>query len=100
MRVEDNPSAGRYELFVDGRAAGFAEYRLHDGRMELVHTEVESGNEGAGLGSGLARAVLDDARDRGLPVEPRCEFMAGYIARHPDEYLDLVVPEMRDQVTA
>jgi predicted GNAT family acetyltransferase len=99
MRVEDNPSASRYELFVDGQVAGYAEYELRDDRIELVHTEVEAGHEGAGLGSKLARAVLDDARTRGLPVEPTCEFMAGYIARHKDEYLELVVPELRDQVS-
>ena len=98
--VKDNPDASRYELFVDGEVAGFAEYRLHDGRIELLHTEVEAGHEGAGLGSRLARAVLDDARDRGLPIVPRCEFMAGYIARHADDYLELVVPEMRDQLSA
>ena len=98
MPVKDNPDASRYELFVDGKVAGFAEYRLHDGRIELIHTEIEAGHEGAGLGSRLARAVLDDVRDRGLPIEPRCEFMAAYIARHTDEYLELVVLEMRDQL--
>ena len=87
MTVKDNPDAARYELFVDGQVAAFAEYRLHDGRIEFVHTEVEAGHEGAGLGSRLARAVLDDARDRGLPVEPRCEFIAGYIARRVSAHL-------------
>ena len=100
MRIEDNRSASRYELFLDGQVAGIEEYRLHDGRIELVHTEIEPGHEGEGLGSKLARFVLDDARTRGLAVEPRCEFIAGWIARHRDEYLELVVPEMRDALSA
>jgi hypothetical protein len=29
-----------------------------------------------------------------------CPFIAGYIRRHADQYLDLVVPEMRDKLTA
>jgi hypothetical protein len=33
-----------------------------------------------------------------LAVVPRCPFIAGYIHRHPDEYLDLVTPELRERV--
>jgi hypothetical protein len=29
---------------------------------------------------------------------PLCPFIAGFIRRHPDEYVDLVVPEMRERV--
>jgi hypothetical protein len=31
-------------------------------------------------------------------VVPMCPFIAGYIRRHPDEYLDLVMPDLREQV--
>jgi len=41
------------------------------------------------VGSALVRAVLDDVRRRGLRVEPRCPFIAAFIARHP-AYADLV----------
>jgi hypothetical protein len=27
-----------------------------------------------------------------------CPFIAGYIRRHPDDYLDLVMPELREQL--
>ena len=87
--VRDNPDEGRYELFVDERLAGLATYILSGQTMTIPHTEVQPRFEGQGLGARLARFVLDDARDRGLRVVPRCPFVAAYIKRHP-EYADLI----------
>jgi predicted GNAT family acetyltransferase len=47
-----------------------------------------------GLGTRLARGALEDARARGVVVEPYCPFIAHFIERHLDEYRDLVAPEM------
>jgi uncharacterized protein len=88
-QVINNADAGRYEVSLDGKPAGFAEYRLRDGRVIFTHTEVDSTFEGHGLGSSLARGALDDVRDRGLQAVPLCPFIAAYIERHP-EYQDLV----------
>ena len=96
--VRDNPEESRYELLVDGRLAGFAQYRLEDERITMYHTEVEPEYEGRGLGDELAHDALDDVRRRGLTLVPLCPFIAAYIRRHPDEYLDLVAPTMRDRV--
>lgn len=100
MRIEvhDNPDEDRYEIRVDGQLAGFAQYRLRPGKISFVHTEIDSEREGAGLGSRLVRFALDEARMRGLSVVPICPFVAGYIERHPGDYLDLVVPAMRRKV--
>lgn len=96
--VRDNPGRSRYEVFADGQLAGFALYRLRGERMTLIHTEIDPAFEGRGIGGELARHVLDDVRARGLELEPVCPFMSGYIRRHPDQYLDLVIPAMREQV--
>jgi hypothetical protein len=87
--VCDDPGAARYELFVAGELAGFADYVLSGETMTIPHAEVEPRFEGRGLGSRLARFALDDVRSRGLSVVPRCPFMAAYLKRHPD-YADLV----------
>jgi predicted GNAT family acetyltransferase/glutaredoxin len=87
--VVDVPERSRYELRVGGETVGEAAYRLRDGRIVLIHTEIDEALEGRGLGSVLAAAVLEDARRRGLEVVPLCPFIAGYIERHP-EYADLV----------
>jgi uncharacterized protein len=98
VTIHDNPEETRYEVWQDGQVAGFAYYALGERRITFIHTEIEPEYEGAGLGSRLARFALDDARERGLAVVPRCPFIAGYIHRHPDEYLDLVTPELRERV--
>jgi predicted GNAT family acetyltransferase len=89
IEVADNPQAARYEVTLDGRLAGFAEYRLKADKIVLVHTEILPEFEGKGLGGRLASAALDGARDAGLTVVPLCPFMADYIKRHP-QYADLV----------
>ncbi|GGM52719.1 N-acetyltransferase [Micromonospora sonchi] len=92
--VVDNPSAGRFEIMVDGQVAGFAEYRRRNGTISFTHTLIESNFEGRDLGSKLARGALDAVREEGSGVLPFCPFIRGYIQRHPD-YLDLVPTDQR-----
>jgi predicted GNAT family acetyltransferase len=89
-RVTDNASAHRYELTVDGEVAGYVEYHDNGTRRSMNHTVVEPSYEGEGLGSTLAKAALDDARERGLEVLPYCPFIRSYIDHHRDLYVDLV----------
>ncbi len=101
--VVDVPEESRFEIRVDGRLAGFAEYRTkpggaHPGLLVFTHTEVDEAFEGRGLGSVLVRAALGSARERGLPVRPDCPFVRAYVARHPDQYLDLVPDDLRPRL--
>ncbi|MGH2512613.1 MAG: GNAT family N-acetyltransferase [Candidatus Limnocylindrales bacterium] len=91
VEIVDRPERRRFEILTDGRLAGSARYRLEDGRITFIHTEVDPALAGQGLGSRLARHVLDDARARQLDVVPMCPFIAGYIRSHP-AYQDLVRP--------
>ncbi len=91
--VTDVPDQHRFEVRLDGALAGFAVYHRRGGRIYLVHTEVDPAFEGKGIGSALAKGVLDAERAAGEPVVPLCPFMRGYIDRHPD-YTDLVDKEM------
>ena len=90
VTVRDQPEVERYEVWVDGRRAGLAAYRIDGEVIVFTHTEVDDAYEGQGLGGRLARYALDDARARGLDVLPLCPFIRGWIKRHPD-YADLVV---------
>jgi len=90
VHVSDNAELNRYEVFVDGTLAGFAQYRLRDGRITMFHTEVEPAYGGQGVGSRLVKVALDDVRDRGLKVVPTCPFVAAYARDHADEYPGLV----------
>jgi predicted GNAT family acetyltransferase len=98
VSVSDNPEQSRYVATLDGSQVGFAEYRLDGSTIVFTHTEVDDAAEGKGVGSTLARTALDEARDRGLRVVPRCRFIAAFIGGH-DEYLELVDDENRGLVT-
>jgi hypothetical protein len=75
---------------TSGGAVAFVEYeRTGGGRIALLHTEVPEALSGQGIGSKLARGVLDALRAEGAKIVPRCEFVAAYVARHP-EYRDMV----------
>jgi predicted GNAT family acetyltransferase len=87
--VIDVPDDHRYEIRVAGELAGFAVYHRRGGRAYFVHTEVDPRFEGRGLGSTLAKGLLDAERALGEPVVPLCPFIRSYIDRHPD-YADLV----------
>jgi uncharacterized protein len=85
--VEDNPDKSRYEAWLGERLVGIAEYELPDesGPIVFVHTEVMPEAEGKGVGRGLARGALDDVRRRGLKLVAECEFIAGFLKRHPED---------------
>ncbi len=97
LTVRDNPSESRFEAVIDGRVAGFAQYIRSDQLVVYPHTVVEPAFEGQGVGGALARAALDDARERALPVLATCPFIHGWMGRHP-EYQDLAY-QNRSQVS-
>ncbi len=90
VRVVDNPDKNRFEAYVGDSLAGLVTYHTRPGVVTLVHTEVDKAFEGHGVGGHLAQVALEDARSRGLQVEPRCPFIARYLERHP-EFADLVL---------
>ena len=90
IEIADRPDQRRYVLTVDGAEAGEVAYRRQGERLLVDHTEVDPGFEGQGLGSRLARHVLDDARARHLSIVPYCPFLSAYLQRHPEDR-DLVV---------
>ncbi|WP_448070689.1 GNAT family N-acetyltransferase [Georgenia yuyongxinii] len=90
INVTDAPEQGRYEAFVDGELAGFTEYVADGDRLVFPHTVVDPAFAGRGVGSALVRGALDDVRARGLRAVPVCSFVRSWLARHEDEYGDIV----------
>jgi predicted GNAT family acetyltransferase len=87
--VVDNPTMKRFELKLDDDEYAAAYYRLEDGQIVIVHTEVPFRFSGQGIASQLAQAVLEQIRSRGLKIVPQCQFFSAYLAKHP-EYSDLI----------
>jgi uncharacterized protein len=93
--LTDDTAAGRYELRIDGGLAAIEDYTLADDVISFNHTEALDGFEGTGAAGQLAERILDEARRRGLQVLPVCPYLASFIGKHPEEYLDLVPADRR-----
>jgi hypothetical protein len=86
--IINNNAKHRYELAVDGHIAA-TYYKLADGVITFVHTEVPPELGGKGIGSKLIQGGLDQVRAAGLKVIAQCPFVKGFIDKHP-EYADLL----------
>lgn len=89
IEVRKNEEASRYELVLDGRVVGVADYRQVGNALVFPHTEITGPLRGQGLGDQLIKGALDDVRRAGRTLVPSCWAVAEYIAEHP-EYADLV----------
>lgn len=88
-KVTENVQQHRFELpIVDGALAA-AYYRVEDGRVVLIHTEVPSEFSGQGIASQLARGTFELLRATGRKAILKCPFMSGFFVRHP-EYSDII----------
>lgn len=92
--VVDNPDKSRFELRLDNKTIGWAEYRPGGDSVIIAHTEIVEGHEGTGMGGVLVRGTIAGIRARGKTVLPVCPFAKAYVSRHPD-LADRVVPSLR-----
>jgi predicted GNAT family acetyltransferase len=87
--VHRNAARSRYEISLDGRLVGFADYRADGDTIVFPHTEIEPSMRNEGLGAELVRGALDDVRARGGTVVAQCWYVAEFIDQHP-RYADLL----------
>lgn len=85
VSVTNNVRERRYEARVDGALAGYAGYDETPEVIAFTHTKVEPAYEGKGVGGALARAAMDDVRERGdRQVVAVCPYIVGWFDKHPD----------------
>jgi predicted GNAT family acetyltransferase len=82
--ILDVAESNQYELHDAETTIGSARYRDRGDSRAFTHTVVDSAYEGQGLGSRLARFVLEDAVAQGKRIVPICPFIAAYLRRHHD----------------
>ena len=79
--VVHNREQLRYEVYADGKRAGFTQYHRTGDRVVFTHTEIDKAFSGQGLGKVLAGEALDDVVANGKVIVPMCEFIAGYLKK-------------------
>jgi predicted GNAT family acetyltransferase len=86
--ITHDQDSRRFTVVEDGLIAEL-NYRMAGSQMVITHIGVPRALEGRGIGSALAKAGLDYARQQGMGVVPLCSFARRYIERTP-EYQPLV----------
>lgn len=88
LPVAHNLQARRFEIKKDDYLA-VLKYELLEGKIIFSHTGVPDALGGQGIGSRLAKAGLDYAKQNRLQVVALCSFISAYINKHP-EYRELL----------
>lgn len=86
--IVNNRAHHRFELTAEGHLAA-TYYKISDGVITFIHTEVPPELGGKGIGSQLVKGALDQVRSEGLKVVAECPFVKAYIDKHAD-YADLL----------
>ena len=83
LHIRHDAAAQRFEAQVEGGTAECV-YRLGNGLMNIVHTEVPPRSEGRGIAAALVQAALAHARAMGWRVRPSCSYVRSWMRRHPE----------------
>jgi uncharacterized protein len=89
VKIDNNALKHRFETEVRAQTA-FLNYRIADNVITFTHTEVPANLKGRGIGTALAKAGLEYAKEHALKVVPQCSFVAEFVRMHP-VYQPLVV---------
>ena len=89
--IVNNEARGQFQLVLDDNLA-WLEYRIRDGVIVLMHTDVPDLLGGKGIGTALAAYAFDYARAHHLSVKVYCPFVQKYVQRHP-ELSDIIVSQ-------
>jgi predicted GNAT family acetyltransferase len=79
----------RFNIAVDGKTVGVADFVDRDGQRIFPHTVVDPAFQGRGLATILVREALEATRETGRRVVPQCWMVAEFIDKNP-EFADLL----------
>ena len=95
MTVIHNTTNHQFEIhFSDAKA--LLQYRIRDGIMYFMHTEVPDGKEGQGVASRLAEFSLNYAKKNNHTIVVYCPFVKAYLKKH-HEYVALIEESKQDK---
>ncbi len=94
LSVVHNVSLRRFEDQTGDAPLSFLSYTFEGDCVVFDHTFVPDELRGQGIAAKLARAALEESRQRRWKVIPRCSYVAAFIKRNP-QFADLVATEAR-----
>jgi len=90
LTITDNQQNQQFEIWLDDDRA-YLEYRIKDGNLVLMHTEVPDKLGGKGIASALAAHAFNYARSHNMRVKVYCPFVATWLKKHSEQN-DIVIP--------
>lgn len=81
--------AHRYNAIINGNVVASLQYSMAGKKLVIEHTDTVNDLRGQGIARRLTRHVFDDARTRGLVVDPKCSYAKRFVDQHP-EYGDVL----------
>ena len=81
--ITHQPEQCLFKTIVDGRTA-FAQYRLLNGDLDIIHTIVPKPLEGQGIAAALVKANYDYALANGYIPKATCSYAVVWLKRHPE----------------
>lgn len=84
-----NDQASQYQAVSDGDVLAVIDFHVNDQVATFTHTGTEPEAQGQGLAGQLTDFALQDLRERGLKVSPKCPFTKRWIDKF-DQYADLL----------
>ncbi|MEY4423896.1 MAG: hypothetical protein RLZZ258_999 [Actinomycetota bacterium] len=91
--VRHNTDLHRYEIWLDGKKVGHADYSLMPGEIHFVHTEVDPAQQGKNLAAILMREAIADVRATGkAKIVPVCSYVVRYMEKRPETHDLLLNP--------
>lgn len=96
LELIKNETDARFEMIVEKQVA-FIDYKEHNQKIFLVHTEVPSTLEGRGVAAALIEKTLQYIEKKGNKLVALCPAVVAFIRRHPEwkrildlEQIDLI----------
>lgn len=81
--LNNNKAIHNFELIIDGHRA-FIDYKEHEGKYFLIHTEVPQELEGRGVAAALVEKTFKYLEANNIKIVPYCAYIKAYLKRHPE----------------
>ena len=90
IEIRHQPDQDRYELLIEGQAAGELTYRRTDsGTILATHTFVDPAKRQEGLARQLVDRLAEDARAAGTRISPVCPYVRWVFEKNAGEFEDV-----------